>query len=228
MNSAGHRANILQPAYREIGFGVLAGNPSSPRQRRRHVRHRVRRHRPRPRTSSGRSRSTPRRAAPPPRPASAAPAPARPARAPKRPPCRARRARAARARAALAPGARRGRIVGSVAVVRGTSAKRLRAAPQRRTLGLEPAVSLQGVPHGVLRPARPGARGRQPHRRHPRPARLRARARRSEDRPASRCSSRTPRAGSRRSPIPRTTPTPRRRPRSSWRCRCSRRPPARR
>ena len=29
MNSAGHRANILQPAYREIGFGVLAGNPSS-------------------------------------------------------------------------------------------------------------------------------------------------------------------------------------------------------
>ena len=30
MASTGHRANILQPAYREIGFGVLAGNPSSP------------------------------------------------------------------------------------------------------------------------------------------------------------------------------------------------------
>ena len=30
MDSPGHRANILQPAYREIGFGVLAGNPSSP------------------------------------------------------------------------------------------------------------------------------------------------------------------------------------------------------
>ena len=29
MASTGHRANILQPAYREIGFGVLAGNPAS-------------------------------------------------------------------------------------------------------------------------------------------------------------------------------------------------------
>ena len=29
MGSPGHRANILQPAYREIGFGVIAGNPSS-------------------------------------------------------------------------------------------------------------------------------------------------------------------------------------------------------
>ena len=29
MNSPGHRANILMPAYREIGFGVIAGNPSS-------------------------------------------------------------------------------------------------------------------------------------------------------------------------------------------------------
>jgi hypothetical protein len=29
MHSPGHRANILQPAYREIGFGVLAGNPAS-------------------------------------------------------------------------------------------------------------------------------------------------------------------------------------------------------
>jgi uncharacterized protein YkwD len=29
MNSTGHRANILQPTYREIGFGVLAGNPAA-------------------------------------------------------------------------------------------------------------------------------------------------------------------------------------------------------
>ena len=29
MGSTGHRANILQPAYREIGFGVVAGNPAS-------------------------------------------------------------------------------------------------------------------------------------------------------------------------------------------------------
>ena len=29
MASPGHRANILQPAYREIGFGVIAGNPAS-------------------------------------------------------------------------------------------------------------------------------------------------------------------------------------------------------
>jgi uncharacterized protein YkwD len=28
MNSSGHRANILQPAYREIGVTVLAGNPA--------------------------------------------------------------------------------------------------------------------------------------------------------------------------------------------------------
>ena len=29
MHSPGHRANILQPAYREIGFGVIAGNPAA-------------------------------------------------------------------------------------------------------------------------------------------------------------------------------------------------------
>ena len=28
MNSPGHRANILKPAYREIGIGIVAGNPA--------------------------------------------------------------------------------------------------------------------------------------------------------------------------------------------------------
>ena len=231
MNSAGHRANILQPAYREIGFGVLAGNPSSREQRRRHLRHRVRLHRPPPtRTSSGRSRSTPlRRAA----------AKARERRASRRARTRSRRARARRARArrpappAPAPRSprapRRGRIVGSVAVVRGSHPlERFPRRASRRTLGLEPAVSRKGVPHGVLRPARPRARGRQPHRGHPRPARLRARARpaRTVQLHAARPQHlERPRGAS---PTPRTTPTRRPRRRSSSRCRCSRRPPARR
>ena len=30
MNSAGHRANILQPGYREIGIGIVTGNPAQP------------------------------------------------------------------------------------------------------------------------------------------------------------------------------------------------------
>jgi uncharacterized protein YkwD len=29
MHSPGHRANILQPEYRQIGFGVIAGNPNA-------------------------------------------------------------------------------------------------------------------------------------------------------------------------------------------------------
>jgi uncharacterized protein YkwD len=29
MHSPGHRANILQPQYRQIGFGVIAGNPNA-------------------------------------------------------------------------------------------------------------------------------------------------------------------------------------------------------
>jgi len=115
MASTGHRANILQPAYREIGFGVLAGNPAStgnggatfvtefgviarPS-----------------RTASTGSRSTSARRA-------AAKARARRATARKvRSRTKARRARArkARARAALAPRSRRGRIVGSVASVSG-------------------------------------------------------------------------------------------------------------
>jgi uncharacterized protein YkwD len=109
MNSAGHRANILQPAYREIGFGVLAGNPASAANggatfvtefgfvagadrtasaRRAAAKVRLRRAGAR----KVRARSKARRA----------------------------RARKARARAALAPRSRRGRIVGSVADVRTT------------------------------------------------------------------------------------------------------------
>jgi uncharacterized protein YkwD len=116
MNSAGHRANILQPAYREIGFGVLAGNPASrgnggatfvtefgvtARSTR---------------TSSGGSRSTSaRRAAAKARERRASARKTRARTRARR--ARARRARTARARAALAPSARRGSIVGSVAVV---------------------------------------------------------------------------------------------------------------
>jgi uncharacterized protein YkwD len=112
MGSAGHRANILQPAYREIGFGVLAGNPAT---------------RggggatfitefgvvDRPvRTASQRARGGSER-----RPARRAAARARARRAETRRArhrARARRARAHRARVALAPRSRRGRTVGSV------------------------------------------------------------------------------------------------------------------
>jgi len=118
MNSPGHRANILQPAYREIGFGVLAGNPAS----------RdsggatfvtefgfVDRAAP----TSGRSPGTTAAAKARERRADARKARARSrARRARARRARARRARAARARAALAPGARRGRVVGSV--VRGS------------------------------------------------------------------------------------------------------------
>jgi len=112
MASPGHRANILQPAYREIGFGVLAGNPASadnggatfvtefgviarPQ-----------------RTASTRTRSTSAGRA-------ATRARARRASARKvRARSQARRARARRARARAARSSR-GRIVGSVASVRG-------------------------------------------------------------------------------------------------------------
>jgi uncharacterized protein YkwD len=114
MSSAGHRANILQPAYREIGFGLIAGNPAS-------------------RTGAGATfvtefgvvakpqrtasqrvvrGATQRRSA---RRAAARRAATRRARTRSR----ARRARARRARVALAPRSRRGRIVGRVASVRG-------------------------------------------------------------------------------------------------------------
>jgi hypothetical protein len=113
MASAGHRANILQPAYREIGFGVLAGNPaSSDNGGATFVTEFGFVHRP-DRTASTRTRSASARRA-------AAKARERRVGARKvRSRSRARRARARRARAALAPRSRRGRIVGSVASVRG-------------------------------------------------------------------------------------------------------------
>ena len=67
MNSPGHRENILDPGFREIGIGIVPGNPAQAGRRRRELRHRVRRHRgrcppprpcPRP---AGRRASTPRR-----------------------------------------------------------------------------------------------------------------------------------------------------------------------
>ena len=111
MASSGHRANILQPAYREIGFGVLAGNPVSREDGgatfvtefgvvERAVRT----------TPSRSGSSAARRAA---TKARERRADARRVRA------RSRARRARRARAALAPRSRRGRIVGSVASVRG-------------------------------------------------------------------------------------------------------------
>ena len=114
MNSAGHRANILQPAYREIGFGVLAGNPASPENGgATFVTEFGVVDRP-SRTGSTGNRSTSARRV-------AAKARQRRASARKvRARSKARRARKARARAALAPRSRRGRIVGTVAVVRGT------------------------------------------------------------------------------------------------------------
>ena len=113
MDSPGHRANILQPAYREIGVSVLAGNPAS-------------------RNGAGAtfvtefgvveggtqlasSRSNGSRAASRQRRAASRRAAARRGKR-----TRARRARArVRARAALAPRSRRGRSVGRVVAVRG-------------------------------------------------------------------------------------------------------------
>jgi uncharacterized protein YkwD len=118
MASAGHRANILQPAYREIGFGVLAGNPASPEDGgATFVTEFGFIDRP-SRTASTRTRTTSaRRAAA--KAKAKAKARGRRAGARKvRSRAKARRARARRARAALAPRSRRGRIVGSVAPVR--------------------------------------------------------------------------------------------------------------
>jgi uncharacterized protein YkwD len=102
MNSAGHRANILQPAYREIGFGVVAGNPAS-------------------RDTGGATYVTefgvvdrPLQAA-----AKRAPGAAERRAAARARSRRARARRARRARVALAPRSRRGRMIGRVAFVRG-------------------------------------------------------------------------------------------------------------
>jgi uncharacterized protein YkwD len=112
MASPGHRANILQRDYREVGFGVIGGNPASHsgggatyvtefgvvarplKLASAHTHARANTH-SRSRAHA-RSRARARRAR------------ARRARA------RAARARAARARVALAPRSRRGRVVGSV------------------------------------------------------------------------------------------------------------------
>ena len=110
MDSAGHRANILQPAYREIGFGVLAGNPASRAAA-------ARRSSPSSASSPAprrrpRSRSAARRPVPPPRRPAARrrPRPQGPRALPRTPARRARRPRGPRPRA-LAAGSRRGRVV---------------------------------------------------------------------------------------------------------------------
>jgi uncharacterized protein YkwD len=110
MASTGHRANILQPAYREIGFGVLAGNPSSPANGGATF---VTEFGVMNRPGGSRSTSARRVAAK----ARERRASARKVRA--RSKARRARARKARARAALAR-SRRGRVVGSVAVVSST------------------------------------------------------------------------------------------------------------
>ena len=115
MNSAGHRANILQPQYREIGFGVIAGNPSS-------------------RDGAGAtfvtefgvversvqtaSRSSSNRSSSRERGTRAAKKRSSSRRAKQKARMRARRSRARRARLALAPHSRRGKVVGRVASTR--------------------------------------------------------------------------------------------------------------
>jgi uncharacterized protein YkwD len=111
MASTGHRANILQPAYREIGFGVLAGNPASgDNGGATFVTEFGYLARPQRTASTGTRTTSARRAATKARERRAS---ARKVRARSK----ARRARARKARAARA--ARSTRIVGSVASVRG-------------------------------------------------------------------------------------------------------------
>jgi uncharacterized protein YkwD len=106
MNSPGHRANILKRDYRQIGFGVIAGNPSA-------------------KDGSGATYVTEFGVVEQPaRPARAASHDRKSSKAKRRAArrqkakLRARRSRAARARAALAPHSRRGRVVGRVASTR--------------------------------------------------------------------------------------------------------------
>jgi uncharacterized protein YkwD len=109
MNSAGHRDNILMPAYREVGFGVIAGNPHSGDGAgatfvtefgvvERPARSAAKRSGARP--ASHDRRAAKRRAAK--------------RRAKHKARMRARRSRARRARIALAPRSRKGRLVGTV------------------------------------------------------------------------------------------------------------------
>jgi len=124
MSSAGHRANILQPAYREIGFGVVAGNPATRAavgatfvtefgivERPLQTASRRDRSTSTRRTASRTRRGTQQRSA------SKRRAGSRRAKARAR--TRARRSsRGRRARTALAPRSRRGRVVGNVATLR--------------------------------------------------------------------------------------------------------------
>ena len=115
MASPGHRANILQPAYREIGFGVVAGNPAARGTggatfvTEFGVVERRDPDRLPPRAAAAASAAPPRASA----------APTAPRQAPHHTRTRTRRtkARRARARAALAPRSRRGRVVGRVATL---------------------------------------------------------------------------------------------------------------
>ena len=98
MGSAGHRANILRAAYREIGLGVVAGNPASGSGGATYA------------TEFGAVRVTDQAAV-------KARARARSQRAKaKSRRTRARRARARRARVALSPRSGRGRVIGRVSV----------------------------------------------------------------------------------------------------------------
>ncbi len=112
MNSSGHRANILTAAYREIGFGVVAGNPNTSdgagatfvtefgvvqRSARRAAK----------RSSGGTRRVSSER-----RDSRAGKRRSASRRAKHKARMRARRSRARRARLALAPQSRRARIVG--------------------------------------------------------------------------------------------------------------------
>jgi uncharacterized protein YkwD len=117
MNSPGHRANILEPDYREVGIALVAGNPNAhdgsgatfvtefgrverPAQsasRRARQTHGAGERRSEARRSAHRRKHRSSRA-----------------KAKARARMRARRSRARRARAALAPRSRRGRVVGRV------------------------------------------------------------------------------------------------------------------
>ena len=195
MNSAGHRANILQPAYREIGFGVLAGNPSS-------------------RDNGGATFVTefgvidradadrlgplaqhvrpPRRRQGPRAPRQRPQDPRALARPPGSRPPRPRRPRPRRARPGLPPRPHRRQRRGRS---RHASASAVPRRAARRTLGLEPAVS-QGSSAWSPPPSPPGCSWSPTAPPPPPPCSPACASAPSEDRAPSRCSSRTPRAAS--------------------------------